>query len=504
MDEEDDYWGSSNVKKNRATVNVFDEKVVFEAASDLDKLRKNLKTPGEEDVECVNWDDTPVTTRPSVQQKSLQTSGTNKDGVGVKISDSSLDPFRGPTVLPKTPEGDRSSFQLRDEPSIDAIVKQNDPRPPAPARKLTKHEEEIDFLCSELEKAKKTINYKLPVKETVTRMITGLPYFLEQYRSKEEKLELLDKAIETHDGNAIIAAVIFLKRTVTDKIFNAEFSIRPDAINQYLSYLRAHFQQTELENILGLLNRSEELAMVKYKQAASINDATAKIGKLKTCLDAHFKCDSQLEHDASMIQQQLDLLQIQRPIDCADEMEQTSRKPGIFITHPRVVSIINQSVLTTLYYCSFYHHQDPENSFASPMFIKKQHQLNDKQYQWSVIKAQARLKKWDEINSILEVKGWFGGMKLKTAIGFDNVADILHKHFAPMKEVSKFIMLMDDVDKRLVLAKKLKCHEAVIETFKAQKDRRSLETYADNLKVQSQEWFYAKDVLKSSTIKWKT
>ncbi|KAK3597162.1 hypothetical protein CHS0354_038090 [Potamilus streckersoni] len=440
MDEEDDYWGSSNVKKNRATVNVFDEKVVFEAASDLDKLRKNLKTPGEEEVECVNWDDTPVITRPSIQQKALQTS--------VKVSDSSLDPFRGPTVLPTAPERQKSSLNWSDEPSIDSIVKENDPRPPAPARKLTKHEEEINFLCSELEKAKKTVHSKLPVKETVTRMITGLPYSLEQYRSKEEKLELLDRAIETHDGNAIIAAVLFLKRTVTDKIFNAEFAIRPDAINQYLSYLRAHFQQTELENMLGLLNRSEEMAMVKYKQAASIVDAVAKTGKLKSCLDAHFKCDSQLEHDASMIQQQLDLLQIQRPIDSADEMEQTSRKPGIFMTHPRVVSIVNQSVLTTLYYCSFYHHQDPENTYASPLFIRKQHQLNDKQYQWSVIRAQARLKKWDEINSLLQVKGWFGGIKLKTSIGFDNVADILHKHFAPMKEILKFLMLMDDADKR--------------------------------------------------------
>jgi hypothetical protein len=33
---------------------------------------------------------------------------------------------------------------------------------------------------------------------------------LEQYKSKEEKLALLDKAIATHDGNAIIAVSQFV------------------------------------------------------------------------------------------------------------------------------------------------------------------------------------------------------------------------------------------------------------------------------------------------------
>ena len=35
------------------------------------------------------------------------------------------------------------------------------------------------------------------------------PYSLEMYKSKEDKLALLDEAIKLHDGNAIIAVSLY-------------------------------------------------------------------------------------------------------------------------------------------------------------------------------------------------------------------------------------------------------------------------------------------------------
>ena len=48
----------------------------------------------------------------------------------------------------------------------------------------------------------------------------GQPYFLENYRSKEDKLALLDAALYTLDSSTILAVVLFLQSTLKEKIFN--------------------------------------------------------------------------------------------------------------------------------------------------------------------------------------------------------------------------------------------------------------------------------------------
>jgi len=42
----------------------------------------------------------------------------------------------------------------------------------------------------------------------------GDPYVLEPYKSKDDKASLLDAAIRRHDGNAIVAATLFMRDTL--------------------------------------------------------------------------------------------------------------------------------------------------------------------------------------------------------------------------------------------------------------------------------------------------
>ena len=63
-------------------------------------------------------------------------------------------------------------------------------------------------------------NITLPPEHTVTKILMGQPYFLENYRSKEDKLALLDAALYTLDSSTILAVVLFLQSTLKEKIFN--------------------------------------------------------------------------------------------------------------------------------------------------------------------------------------------------------------------------------------------------------------------------------------------
>ena len=65
--------------------------------------------------------------------------------------------------------------------------------------------------------------------------------------SREKKFELLDKAIERHDGNAITRIIIWLKSTLKrDPDLMKDLMIRPAAMNHYICYLQKMKEFDEL------------------------------------------------------------------------------------------------------------------------------------------------------------------------------------------------------------------------------------------------------------------
>lgn len=55
-------------------------------------------------------------------------------------------------------------------------------------------------------------------------------------------------------------------------------------------------------------------------------------------------------------------------------------KHMVFRARPRVASIINMPVITTLYYCCMYHFEEPENLLGSPAALRKEHQVTENQH----------------------------------------------------------------------------------------------------------------------------
>jgi len=390
-----------------------------------------------------------------------------------------------------------------------------------------KLEAELNFQKRRANAAESSRWTSLPVEDTIKRILAGEVYTLETYKSLDEKLSLLDAAIESRDGNAITAVVVFFHNSVKTNIFLIQMKSRPVALNHYLQYLRQTSRIPELIEAYGMFGLQEEAAILKYSQAAKMKQPEQKIKSLRACLCAHYQMDPSLTKDAALIQQQVRLLEVQQPINQSDsetaakakvaaqqlkaqqqEQQQQPTTPSdfelspemeVFARFPRPSTLIGLPLLTSLSYCCTYHFGKPGSFFGSPEFFRKTFGFSDKQFAWVALQAHARLKRWDEIEKLLKPKSWFG--KKKMEIDFKKVATLLHRQGADQRVILSYLWDIDDVDDRLATAMKIQCHMGVIDAFGAAKDRQGLEEY--RRKLTGEELLHADLVLKNPKIKWK-
>ncbi|KAG0424734.1 hypothetical protein HPB47_028047 [Ixodes persulcatus] len=147
--------------------------------------------------------------------------------------------------------------------------------------------------------------------ETVKNIIVGQPYYLEQHRSKESKVALLNEAIRLQDGNAITAVVLFLKRTLKPSLATSCHIVTScDAVTSW-----GHVTWSRDVSMLG---RTEDAAMVKYKLAMEIPEAAARLRNLQSCLKSHFQSDPLLSVQAELIKDEIKLLEMQLVIETSD------------------------------------------------------------------------------------------------------------------------------------------------------------------------------------------
>ena len=77
---------------------------------------------------------------------------------------------------------------------------------------------------------------------------------LELYKSKQEKLDILDGAIQRMDGNAILACTLHLRNTLRRELFTKELMGRRMAVDHYCAYLQQSGDIEELhETLTGLV-----------------------------------------------------------------------------------------------------------------------------------------------------------------------------------------------------------------------------------------------------------
>eukprot|EP00062_Callorhinchus_milii_P020109 gi/632975406/ref/XP_007904212.1/ PREDICTED: spermatogenesis-defective protein 39 homolog isoform X2 [Callorhinchus milii] len=334
--------------------------------------------------------------------------------------------------------------------------------------------------------------------ETVRRMQKAKPYSLEKFRSLKDKLQLVDEAVRTHDGNVITAVLIFLNKTLSKEVLFPELGLRQGALNHFICYLKEMGREKVLMELLRALGRTEEAALLHYKQHLNITDQIKKTDFVKSCIGFSFAPD-----DATHVEDHYTLLDRQLIIEANDKRIEAAGQMDIFKRYPRKASILNMPLITTLYYACFYHYGESEGTFSGPGNLRKTFKISDKQYVLTALAARVKLKAWNDVDLLFTTKNWLGYTKKKAPIGFHRVVDILHKNNAPVKILQEYIALVDNPELKLNLATKYKCHDIVIESYKDLKDRQQLLMYRKKVDRGSEEERKIDIILNNSQIRWK-
>uniref|UniRef100_A0A4W3K7A6 Spermatogenesis-defective protein 39 homolog n=1 Tax=Callorhinchus milii TaxID=7868 RepID=A0A4W3K7A6_CALMI len=306
------------------------------------------------------------------------------------------------------------------------------------------------------------------------------PYSLEKFRSLKDKLQLVDEAVRTHDGNVITAVLIFLNKTLSKEVLFPELGLRQGALNHFICYLKEMGREKGLFLLILLLCLWNLLSqLLHYKQHLNITDQIKKTDFVKSCIGFSFAPD-----DATHVEDHYTLLDRQLIIEANDKRIEAAGQMDIFKRYPRKASILNMPLITTLYYACFYHYGESEGTFSGPGNLRK------------------TFKVINNIHFIL-LKNWLGYTKKKAPIGFHRVVDILHKNNAPVKILQEYIALVDNPELKLNLATKYKCHDIVIESYKDLKDRQQLLMYRKKVDRGSEEERKIDIILNNSQIRWK-
>ncbi|NWZ50580.1 SPE39 protein, partial [Haliaeetus albicilla] len=457
--DEEEYWHSS--KFRAFTFDDEDDELsqLKESKRAVNSLRDIVDDDDDDDLERVSWSGEPVGSISWSIKETASSSTSSLEG-----RDSSL--RKGSSSYAAFPK-QVSSY------SLSSLFKGEVPH--TQYRQMALSDTGVKNYTPELRRPKaeyKDYSSDWSPKDTVRRMQRGKVCSLERFRSLQDKLVLLDEAVGGHDGNVITAVLIFLKRTLRREILFRELEVRQVALCHLIHFLKETGEQKLLLDLLRLCFFSLYLQLSQYREHLNIQDVEKRREFLKGCIGLPFSAE-----DTSHIQDHYTLLERQIIIEANDRHLETAGQSEIFRKYPRKASILNMPLVTTLFYSCFYHYTEAEGTFSSPTNLKKTFKIPDKQYVLTALAARAKLRAWDDVDALFTTKNWLGYTKKKAPIGFHRVVEILQRNNAPVQVLQEYVRLVEDVETRLNLATKYKCHDVVIETYRDLKDRIQLTAY---------------------------
>uniref|UniRef100_A0A3Q3JPW2 Spermatogenesis-defective protein 39 homolog n=1 Tax=Monopterus albus TaxID=43700 RepID=A0A3Q3JPW2_MONAL len=470
--DEEDFWNSSKCKP----FTFDDEDDEFSKLKESKQTVKNIRPlvdedEDEDDVEKISWSGEPVGSISwSVRETAASSQRTEREPAFPKINTD-------------TPAISRSLSGY----SLSALFKGG----------TAQSDSSVRLYAPELRKPKseyKDIVSDWSPEHTVQRMQQGKVVHLEKFRSLQDKLLLLDFAVSAHDGNVITAVLIYLKRTLSKEVLFRELESRQTALRHFIHYLT----ETRDQRLLLELLRSRTSPLLQYKEHLSIADENKRRDFLKSCLSLPFSPE-----DSAHVQDHYTLLERQIIIEATDRHAERGGKVEIFQKFPRRASILNMPLITTLYYCCFYHYHESEGTYSSPLNIRQTFRISDKQYFVTALAARAKLKAWSDVDALFTSRNWLGFTRKKSPLSFQRVVDILHRNSAPTQVLQEYVGLVDDSDLRISLAQKHKCHDIVINTYRDLKDRQLLLGYLSKVERGSAEAGKINQLLSNQQIRWR-
>ncbi|KAL7289598.1 hypothetical protein TKK_0016455 [Trichogramma kaykai] len=332
-------------------------------------------------------------------------------------------------------------------------------------------------------------SYTIQPETTLRKILIGESYSLESYKSYASKIALLDTAIKTGNGDAILGITLFIKNTLKKSLVQKLLTERSEALNAYIQYLSTRMCTNEICDLLTAQGKTSDAAI---KCLNIIIKNTSKEANIDTLLSKILKNYSMLFsnlldcRETNFVRSYVKLLEWQK--NSQNKFSEPLKS--------------NASTLECLRITCKDFWGAPETNSLSPSSLVATQEISSRQYQKVAIITLASLQAWDDIDGLLRKKGWLGGKKLQSSLPIEEVLKLLQEQQAPSGIIEKFLNYVES-NKRLQVAKSLNCYKEVINILGTQGDRTALVEYKASLKPNSEEYFFAESILCSTSIKWR-
>lgn len=354
-------------------------------------------------------------------------------------------------------------------------------------------EEEVKLLRKKIQE----FDYAPPTESVIRKLILGKPCSLEMFRAFSEKEQLLDQAVASGSGNAILKVTLFLDRTLKKKLFYSMLQTRPEAVYHYMTYLSLRLKVTECTDLLVFLGRHHEASLLQFSIfVCSTLNVEFKKQRLKKIYCDYFSQPGSNSFYAQLVANYINLLEYQ-----TSELHASGGTS-------KAIGIQDKSVLETLnYVCGNYKWGDTSlQTNANPFKLAENHQVSQAQFEWIALNERAKRQAWLDFDHIFEKKAWLNlkQKSFKINIPIDRTILRLYALHAPDPVLNTFLGKVEDLQRRLALARKVHSRHGIIDALVMLKDRAELEAFRDTLDAGTEERLYAENALKSLNNKWKS
>lgn len=337
-------------------------------------------------------------------------------------------------------------------------------------------EEEVKILRRKLHES-----HYCPVAVTVNKLLLGKPCSLSIYKSLKEKEDLLDEVISCGNGDAILEVTLFLKHTLKPMLFNNILKTRPSAADHYIDNLNTTMKVGEASEILIMMSRHQEAAILQFKAAASSKNVIQKLESLKKIRELFNQpaCNPFL---AQQVSNYISLLELQ------------INERLYFQPH----DILEKSVIETLYFCceKFNKWADPtSSSLTNPYKIVENFGITPAQFEWVALNERGKSQAWRDLEGLFEKKSVLKKKSFSIHIPLELAIIRLYQLRAPQAALNSFLQHVDDPERRLALSKKVSAIHSIVESLVHLKDKSALEEFKETLASGTAEYFYAEKAI---------
>lgn len=320
---------------------------------------------------------------------------------------------------------------------------------------------------------------------TINKLLFGKPCSLAIYTSLKDKEDLLNAAIISGNGDAILQVVLFLKNSLKPKLFNQIITARPSAVDHYVNYLTKTMKIGEASELLASIDRHQEAAILQFQSAVGSKNVIQKLEKMKKIqeLFKHSSCNPFL---AQQVANYMSLL----------EMQINER----LLFQPQ--DVLEKSVVETLYYaCGKYQKwSDPTvNSLTSPFKIVEKYIVSQAQFEWIALNERGKSQAWMDIEGLFEKKSVLKKKSFAIHIPLELAILRLHHLRAPQAVLNTFLQHLDDPERRLALSKKVGAIHSIVESLVLLKNAQELQEFKETLPSGTAEYFYAEKAITNLT-----